>query len=139
MRDADTNFVLSSWYKSLRASRVAEGIKASVYRDEHLPIIKRLIEDSVVLVATSKANDNQVYGWIAWDSANGETIVHYVYVKALFRRCGIAHYLFDYAGIGNRITATHRTWVNDVDGFANKLLNINYNPYLAYKVAPHVG
>lgn len=91
MREADRNYVLSSWSKSYAgSSRDARdyATMADFYRD-YAPVIAELLARSVVTVAALKDNDDIIVGWSAIEG----DVLHYVLVKPRWRKLGVARYL----------------------------------------------
>lgn len=104
-RPYDLPFVLSSWMQSHRE----EGANALMDNDAYFAAVKpRLIEilsRSPVLVASNPEDPWQVYGWIAAEP----DVLHYVYVKSVYRKFGIGRQLFD--AVGRPSQCTHTGWM----------------------------
>jgi hypothetical protein len=102
--ETERPFVLSSWLKSYRnapAVRLADN--ATYYAGQAASILKTL-DRAETLVAADPEDDNVIWGFIV---SEGE-LIHYVYVKHLMRRNGLAHSLWCVAGKPTVATAmTH--------------------------------
>ena len=91
MREADRNYVMSSWSKSYAgSSRDARDYAtlADFYRD-YTPVIRDLLDRSTVTVAALRDNDDIIVGWSAIEG----DVLHYVLVKPRWRKLGVARYL----------------------------------------------
>lgn len=93
--DSDINFILSTWLKSYYEELRRNGSKGVIYpKDDvffqgHQDKIKELIKIASIDVCTAPDDDNQIIGWIAYDS----NAIHYCYVKQVFRKMGVARAL----------------------------------------------
>lgn len=55
--------------------------------------VERLAERSAIAVAYHPSNAEVVVGWVAFESADGVTTIHYAWVRPDFRRQGVARLL----------------------------------------------
>lgn len=89
----DHNFILATWLKSYRELVMQKPVpERDIYFREHQKKIKEKLESAKCLVATTDDSD-QICGFICYES----DAVHYVFVKTVFRRYGIANKLLDAA------------------------------------------
>lgn len=99
MNETDKNFVLSTWLKSYYESLKAfdeylafNKLKGFVYpKDDiffqgHQNKIKDKLKNAECMVCTAPDDDRQIIGWIVYEP----TVIHYIYVKQVFRKYGIA-------------------------------------------------
>lgn len=99
MRDGDTNFILSTWLKSYYEALRHYGQKGCPYpKDDvffqgHQAEIKNNLSAMSVMVCVAPDDENQIIGWLAH---KGECL-HYVYVKQVFRKLGVAKALIKQA------------------------------------------
>jgi GNAT superfamily N-acetyltransferase len=122
--DADVGLVYSSWLRSYwdaRPPQVWDIPRETYFSDAgHHGVVTRLLARSVVTVAHAPDDPDEVYGWICV----GARGLHYVYVKELWRRKGVATRLLDGAPVG---VASHMTKAfRDGPG---KRLALLFNPY----------
>jgi len=117
-------FVIHSWLKSFRNSGFAKHIPAHLYFASHHALIERLLKRGARACAAVFADDpDTLIGWMCTEG----TVLHYLYVKHVFRRIGIGTKLLaslpespkfyshlTYAGLGFR---------------AKRLPQALYNPY----------
>jgi GNAT superfamily N-acetyltransferase len=126
--------VMSTWLKSNRkASPLAEHLSNTTYYDEHHKVITHLVDKCGVIVAQVDGTRDEVAGWICAEP-NDLFVVHYIYVKPLYRKVGLAKWLMEAAGWkpGTDIVASHITYVQ-TDGKLTKRYRIENNPYLAWR------
>lgn len=106
-RDAkpdDLAFILSSWLKSHRQVGDNAWMANDVYYAIHRARFTTALHQRVV-VACDPEHEDQILGW-ACAGLDGHT-VHYVYVKQVFRRFGLARRLVDRVTDGGTFIATH--------------------------------
>lgn len=109
--EGDAALIYSSWLKSY-ASQNRDQPKATVYR-LHQKVAKRLLEESITLVACMDDDASQVIGWLCARRTPKFLVVHYCYVKAPFRRFGIARALlsaFDHTP-GEPVMVSHKGYI----------------------------
>lgn len=110
--EQDSDFLLNSWLTSYWDSR-APAIKQMRKRrffERHHPIASRLVESSTVFVACAHDDEPTILGYAVYSHEDPQTL-HYVYVKHIFRRHGIASELLSAAGWPSRsgdFLVTHR-------------------------------
>lgn len=88
MREADRRFVESSFFESYLKALGLRTLPFEVFKHGMNMRIERLMRTSFVLVAAPKAAVGEILGYALVDREHGAT--HWMYVKALFRRQGIA-------------------------------------------------
>lgn len=116
---SDHNFILATWLKSFRELTTNKPVpEKEIYYREHQEKIKSHLESGKCLIATTDDQD-QICGFVCF---TGDA-VHYVFVKTVFRRFGIANMLLD-AAVGMR-QFSHFTKFSPFF----KRRNLSYNPY----------
>ena len=97
LRESDLGFLFNSWLKSYREydNSWAKTIPSSIYFEQHKKVLIGILKISRAVVACSKEDPNQVYGYLVYQPAGRIVILHYCYVKKSFRRFGIAAKMFD--------------------------------------------
>lgn len=93
------NFVLGGWSSSFKHSSEAGLITAADWIDVMHPQLAKICArpEARVLVAIGEVADDAYLGFIAGEPS--ENVVHYVFVKELYRQRGIARALFKALGI----------------------------------------
>ena len=122
--DAEKNFVINSWLRSLRAhSSHFAAVPAEIYYEAHAQSIKNCIAENNCLVATPRNEPEIIIGYLVWEDRGPKYVVlHYCYVKSNFRKMGLASILVDMVAQGRTCYVTHYT---------NKILlkDLRFNPY----------
>lgn len=122
MTVGDEGFIFNSWLRSFRKSVDMES--KAYYLFQHRKI-EKLLRDSRVLMAVSEDDPDQIFGWVCFAPFEDEYIVHYLYVKATFRKLGIGRRLFE--ALPTIGWYTHKTYGSD-------FFDVEYNPYLGGEV-----
>lgn len=107
----DLHYVLKTWIRSFKSSPYA-----GPYTNSRLvTAIKATVVDCMargtVTVACSRRSPKVIYGFTCYETDRGYPLVHYVYVKGIFRSMGIGRSLLSIA-MGSREGRpryTHRT------------------------------
>lgn len=98
----DHNSIFSDWLRSGRKGLAVRGVASQIYFFWQHLTIERLLDPEnrcTWLVACSTDDPTKIYGWVCGQRADSivgdQAIAHYVYVKRLYRRLGIARKLLD--------------------------------------------
>lgn len=87
--DKDINFILHSWMTSFRMSPFAKHMDPDTYYQfQELKIKELLSRNPNILIACNPEHDYQIYGYVVYEF--DPDILHYVYVKSIYRKTGIA-------------------------------------------------
>lgn len=129
--EADVPFIFNSWLRCYRNSPNMRGCENPVFFQQHHILIEGLCRRSSILVACSAANVSVIYGYVVVETIENNMVVHFAYVKEIYRKLGLGAHLMSHFGWTKTtpIFATHRTFMTDQ--LAQKF-PIVYNPYLAY-------
>ena len=121
MKDEDTNFILSTWLKSYREYGPSPVPESSIYYKEHQKHIKSLLSSESIVACTE--DEEQIVGFLV---ATNQT-AHYVYVKAVFRKFGVANRLID--------SVKRLKYFSQFTKFAPlfEKRGLQYNPYKFYQ------
>jgi len=108
MQPGDVPLVLNSWLKSYRDCPASWGTSNDAYFRTQKAVISKLMTRCNVAIASDPQDDDQIFGWLAWEDSKDDIVVHYIYVKSLFQRMGVARRLWEHAEPGERdVVATH--------------------------------
>ena len=107
---SDFNFIINSWLKSYRDSPMCRDISNPVYYAGQGDKIEQILRnpETVGMIVCAKDDPDQIIAYAIFD--NKSPISHYVYVKNLFRKRGIARLLFNIMikhHQGKRLHCTH--------------------------------
>lgn len=129
MKDEDLNFVISSWLKSYRYSTDIQRVRDSEYYDTYQTLVKSMIKRSDVYVACLREDEDVLVGYLAIERKDFD-IIHYVFVKDLWRKIGVAKYLLRAAEPRSGTKFTH--WTSPIESISNKYEHFIFNPFLIY-------
>jgi len=131
--EADLPLIFNSWLKAYKhSSRFAQRITNEVYYKYHHAVIERILaRGASVLVATPSDDSQTILGYLVAEQLDVPTL-HFTYVKAPFRRFGIARQLLAsyMLSVGTCQTAVFTHWTKDCDWATEQLTFLQYNPYL---------
>jgi GNAT superfamily N-acetyltransferase len=123
--EEDLRFVKASWKTDAwKSSSAGKRMSHRVFSDGMDTRIARLIPRSTVYVAAFAEVPDEVLGWACIQSTPMGAALHYVYVKAAFRRHGIAKGLT----IDRVRWYTHQT--NEAGRAFMESVKAQYNPFL---------
>tara|TARA_R110002020_G_scaffold32159_2_gene99234 strand:+ start:963 stop:1523 length:561 start_codon:yes stop_codon:yes gene_type:complete len=123
----DASFLYSSWLESY-AGQHRDQPKLTVYK-MHRPIVERLLESAVTLVAVMENDSDQILSWMCAERIPKFLVAHYCYTKEAFRRFGLVKALldaFDYRK-GEPIAVSHKGYI--IKDLKDRY-NFQYIPYL---------
>ena len=124
---ADLPMIYSSWMKSNRKNGMAADVLNEVYYDEHRKIIEGCFDRGEILIACDSENESVILGYLA---ASKEPVLHYVYVKQMFRKLKIASTLIQHVfpDFGKQLTVCTHVPRNVQTAMIK--FKLCYNPYL---------
>lgn len=129
----DVPFVTNSWLKSFRGSGEAHRIKNTFYFSDGHKVLEEIIPQSVVVVLCDRVDPNQILGYLCYTMYDTCMVLHYVYLKAPFRKMGLASQLIRWAVQSEKppvVFYTHLT--KKFDRIARKKKGWYYRPALRY-------
>ena len=115
----DLRFVHSSWHTNFWKVWANKHVLREHYNEGMDRRIERLLSRSVVLVAFFPEVPDEVLGWACMD---GDTL-HYVYVKAAYRRAGIG------SGLTQGLVKWYTHSTNEAGRAFMARINAQYNPF----------
>jgi hypothetical protein len=124
---SDMPFILSSWLRSYRRARAVSDVGPIYYAGQEA-VIRRLVSRSMVALACNPEDPSTVLGYVVFERVRSGGLVHYVYVKELVRRCGLAERLMGEVP-GPFRSHTHETRAEGVARLKARFPSV-YNPYL---------
>lgn len=128
--EKDLPLIYKSWLVSFRDSNHLESvIDKQIYFGNHKRIIAKILDKSTCLIAANPEDDNHILGYIVFDKHNGLKILHYIYVKAPYRRLGIANFLrkFAFTNESHPIVTSHYTRMSSI---LKDKWQLVFNPYI---------
>jgi GNAT superfamily N-acetyltransferase len=134
----DRNFISNSWDNSYyTGANYNLYLKQGEFNNRHRPIREKFFANpnTAVIVCCSKKEPGLIIGWIAVEKMNDLLVLHYLYVKEMFKGEGVARELLRVAypveKDREQIVFTHLTE-------KASLIKIKKNKYKYFFYAPHL-
>ncbi|TXH10163.1 MAG: N-acetyltransferase [Spirochaetes bacterium] len=89
----DERFIHSSWFQSYWKATASKSVPREIYKSEQDNLIDRLIRGSRIVVAFLEEVPDEILGY----SISTPEVCHWVYVKGVYRRRGIASQLMPHS------------------------------------------
>lgn len=110
----DLNFIQSSWGSSYyKGQEFHLWMSPQTFHHYHRPIRDQILSRPTlaIIICCSKLDPDQIIGWIAVEAIPDveQMIVHYLYVKKIYKGEGIAQDLFNRAVITRPVFFSHMT------------------------------
>ncbi len=83
---SDERFIHSSWFQSFWKATASNSVPRDVYKIEQDAAIDRLLQGAHIAVAYLEEVPDEILGY----SVSAQDVCHWVYVKGIYRRRGIA-------------------------------------------------
>jgi hypothetical protein len=110
MRPSDEPFVYAAWIGSYRTSAQAGVVPNHLFYAVTKAAVKQLLARGMrVVLAVNPDDDDQLLGFVAYEPG----VLHYIFVKDLVRRCGVATALLAFAGFQSDAPVLHTFWTPD--------------------------
>jgi len=129
LAEEDRSFIYSSWLKSYRNGTGCRNVDNSIYFFNHHKVVESLLQRAKTIVCCNSDDPKVIYGYVVYEEVEGSFVLHYVYVKNIYRKLGLAKKMLaetkhDFNVLG---CYTHQTGV----GIAKEeKYNLLYHPYL---------
>jgi len=95
METQDIPFVFNSWLKSYANSPTVKFVDRTIYFNEQHKVIERILVKQKTLIACDKDSPDNIFGYICFGELQNVFVVHYLYVKNIDRKLGIARQLLE--------------------------------------------
>jgi ribosomal protein S18 acetylase RimI-like enzyme len=96
-RPEDQAFIYNSWLKAYRNSKLTREWPNEIYYKAQAKAITQIFFAAKTIIACSAEDKSQIYGYIVFQKVSETQIVHFLYVKQVFRRLGIGKSLVEKA------------------------------------------
>lgn len=116
MNQDDLPFFIDTYINAIYFnSYVFQDVRHKIFEASRKPILKELLNKSKVVVLCHENEPTEIVGWIMWDHWETTLVVHFIYVKSMYRNKGFARALLDETGyeIGKRAIWCS-SWSNSV-------------------------
>lgn len=121
--EEDINFIFSSWLKSYRQSDATKPFSDEIYFEGQRKLITQILMHSKAIMAVSVDDPSHIYGWVCFEPHSPFPVLHYVYVKHVYRTFGVGRMLL------GEMLVSPVVYSHD-DSFKSRLPQGSYfNPY----------
>lgn len=125
---SDTNFIFNSWIKSCLDSPHYKYVpRASLTSELHKHIEGCLLNKHTIVVTNRE--DSELYGYIVFDYVDDVFVLHYAYIKKVFRGLGLFKALLEQAGYDTE-SAGFYTHLTKNSSYVAEKVNLIYNPFI---------
>lgn len=122
-------FIFSSWLNTMTDKCSWASKLGKRFRALHHPVVERILDKSIVLVATKRDDPNIAFGYIVAEESAKPPAVHFIFVKPVFRRMGVGKILIHALNWDlNKAFYTHS--VGDMTWLLSKYPGLKYYPHL---------
>lgn len=147
IRDYEPNdraMVANNWLRSFRESPYAKHMRNDVYYGGHSPLVNALIDACQIRVASIYVPSHDLpsgpesrvdIGWVCFQPG----VLHYAYVKELYRRSGVSSALLESAGVPNWEDPVYTHRRPPFSGFLVSKWGLDYDPYSAFSMLPEAA
>lgn len=90
----DQGFICDAWFKAARsASKASESIPLELYQPRQLAHMERALANARALVMCHPEDPTELIGFIVYHCLGPSLVIHWIYVRHMFRRQGLAREL----------------------------------------------
>lgn len=130
VNDSDISFIFNSWLRCYRATPFGRNMANTIFYTEHHKVIERLLKTADVYVACNDLDVADIYGYICAERVQGIFVVHFVYVKHMYRSLGIGKMLLNEFNHDSNVASLYTHNTLPAQKLASKF-NMVYHPYIA--------
>lgn len=95
--ESDLPLIVHSWVQEMRHASTARGIPDQVYFPEQRRLVLGLLQRAAVVVAHNPDDEHHVYGVACVEGGGPTPVLHWLYVKSVYRQVGLGGALLDHA------------------------------------------
>ena len=152
VRPSDIPFITNSWLDSFRNSSLTRAMPKDLYYAYHHKILENILPRSTVVVLCDDRDDNHIIGWGCAEKYDNSLVLHYIYIKQMYRKMRLAKRIYDVFFLDDGETwepsavfYTHRSHTFDHINrrrrskklpFVDRKYRMLYNPYLLFQSLP---
>lgn len=132
----DVSFIYATWLNSYRSdSQIGLSCRTTIFYSAYNRILDHILDsdNSQTLVACLPDDPNVILGYLVFERDR----IHYVFVKEVFRKTGIARSLIQAANLPQTIFITHRT--RSAEPIISSHAKLIYNPFLLFNQGENHG
>lgn len=129
----DVNFIFHSWIETAKEySSIGRNMRKSIFIKECRHLIQKILNRADGLMAFNAEDPTQIFGYLIYENDSDKIpLLHFIYVKGLFRNMGIARKLMESADIHPKTSFFYTQLTTYTDEFLKDFESkYNYDPYL---------
>lgn len=129
--EEDRPFIFNSWLKAFRKGTLSANVDNSIYYTNHHSLVERILSKSKTIICCNSDDPSIIYGYVTYQEVDGQFVLHFVYVKHIYRKLGLARQLLAETGHDFNLLGcyTHQTNVGIVK---EEKYNLVYHPYILF-------
>ena len=127
-QETDVSFIFKNWLASHRYSDECKRMNNEVYYRRFKSILTKILTDSDIMICCNPEDENQNYGFICFKMIDDIPVIHYVYVKYLFRHHGLCKLMISYVTDVKKPMMC--TFANTFNRYIRGKWFVSYDPYL---------
>lgn len=128
---SDHSYILGSWKHTFQKQPINHCLDPSAYWSMVNKRCEELLSRSKAMVVVSKDNTDFIIGWTVWEC----DFLHYVVVKSMYRRLGLASMMLRETGLMTPCSVTH--WTSDAELIDPEHKRFLYHPSKMRRKARH--
>lgn len=136
IKPSEKAFVIDGWLKNMiKGSGMLKYVPAKIAKKHHIATIEKIIGQGGVYVAYSPEDEDHVLGFIVFDVNFRTPVIHFAYVKKIYRKFGVATELLrqvmarSNSNLGDPAYFTQLTTAREARMFFERY-GLIHNPYL---------
>ena len=136
-QEDDGPYILDTWVSHQRNAHKKLYVQDSVYKREMTAAVKSLIRKVTPTVAYFEEEPDYILGYICAENLADELVIHFTYVRKLYRGNGIAKKLLESVGYNKEAisTAIETTGLLPSGRMNCNRHGLNNNPYFFFRRA----
>lgn len=131
--EGDLNFIRSSWLRTYATSNFRRYMTREVYYTGHGELVDDILQRCNALIAANPEDPSQIYAYIVFELYGDVLVLHFVYVKDVYRKLGFCGKLISLLQSGAKSRVTISSHANECFRFIDKKYNVLYNPYFLWR------
>ena len=130
VNESDLPFIYSTWINAMRYdSPLGKTCRVTIFTKEYVKVIDSILDldTTNILIACHVEDPYIIFGYLVYQP----NLIHFTYVKDIFRQMGICKSLAEVAKITPSAVFTNKTM--SITPILNKYLYLEYNPFILFK------
>lgn len=126
----DMGLIHSSWYKAVRETEPNNLIPVERFKPHMNRTIQSALKTGSVLVMCHPDEPSEILGWVAYEWVAGVLLVHWIYVRRIWRGIGLAGWMMNQIDEQWRSVPIIATQPGPIASLHKAFNKIVYDPYI---------